>query len=288
MQLHERWTSKNGEPPLLFGNAVHKGLEVFYRYPGKERELPANFEEHAELMAGGAAAPEQHFIYEAIAAFIAGAELLGGLPADDKRSIQSGVWMLSHYFKTYIHDIYTIHSDDKGPIVERPFSIPFYEQGDLKIELFGTIDFALRNEITGEVLVGDHKTTSRMGVDFMNRIKPNHQYTGYLLGAHKTIGTSSEHFMVNGLESKAKPKTARGGPPKFMRQITRRTEDDFAELKIAVVDAVERYLRWMDHGTWPIGSVDSCSQWGGCRFLDVCSAPNELRQNILEAKFVKQ
>lgn len=286
--LKKGWTPKAGEPPLIYGSAIHKALQVFYEHTAAERVLPENFEEHTALMANGYEAPEKHFLYEAVAAFVKAAEPLRGLADDDKRSISSGVWVLAHYFKTYLNDTYVIHTDEQGPIVERSFSVPFFEDAQLRIELFGQIDFALRNTITGEVLVGDHKTASQLGSDFMNRIKPNHQYTGYLFGAHKTLGCSSEHFLVNGIEVKAKPKTARGGPPKFIRQITRRTGEDFAELHWAVRDAVTNYLRWDEQGHWPIGSVDSCAQWGGCRYLNVCSAPNELRENILDAGFERE
>lgn len=285
--LHEGWRGRNGSPPQIHGLGIHKAMEVFYTHPGKERELPVNFEEHAQLIGQGYAAPEKHFLYDAVQAYATEVAPLQSLPADDPRSLTSGIWVLCHYFQTYINDEYVIHSDDKGPIVERSFETVLHDTEKLKIILFGTIDFALRNQITGEVLVGDHKTTSRLGGEFMNRIKPNHQYTGYLLGAHRTLGTSSEHFLVNGIEVKAKPKTARGGPPKFIRQITRRDQQDFVEFTHAVVGAVERYLHNCDVGTWPLGNVDACAMWGGCPYLKVCSAPNALRQNILEAEFVR-
>lgn len=286
--LHEKWRALSGSPPLVYGSAIHKALEVFYSHPARERSIPDNFDEVANNMAEGHLSPEPHFLYDAIKAFIEVAEPLRMLTFNDKRSIQSGVWVLSNYFKTYLHDTYVIHTDENGPLVERTFSVPFYDDSALSIELFGTIDFVLRNEVTGEILCGDHKTSSQMGNDFLNRIKPNHQYTGYLYGAHKALGITSENFMVNGIQVKAKPMTSRGGPPTFTRQITRRTEQDFEEFKQSVLWAVRSYLSWEYTGTWPIGNVDACSQWGGCSYLDVCSSPNELRQNMMEAKFQRE
>lgn len=286
--LKEGWKSKAGSPPLIYGSAIHKAMEVFYSHTAKERELPQDFDEVAPLLAHGHAAPEKNFLYEALFAFVRAAEPLKMLPDTDSRSLSSGIWVLSHYFKTYLHDRYVIHSDAAGPIVERSFCIPYYEDKFLRIDLFGQIDFALKDEITGEVLVGDHKTASQMGSNFLNRIKPNHQYTGYLIGAHQTLGVSSEHFLVNGIQVKARPLTARGGPPTFTRQITRRTPQDFVEFKDALLEAVRNYLRWESSGIWPIGVVDACANYGGCQFLDVCGQPNELRKNILEAKFNKE
>lgn len=285
--LHEGWRPRSGSPALIFGTAIHKALEVFYGHGSRERDIPTNFEEHATLIGRGYDAPEAHFLYDAVTAFVEKAEPLRMLPDDDKHSIPSGIWVLSHYFKTYINDHYVIHTDEKGPVVERTFEWPLWSDDTLEIVLFGTIDFALRNEATGEILVGDHKTASQLSSEFMARVKPNHQYTGYLIGAHNVLGVSGENFLVNGIEKKARPKTSRGGPPRFIRQITRRDSNDFAEFHFVIREAVESYLRWLERGTWPLGPVDSCAMWGGCTFLDVCSAPVMLRENILEAKFTR-
>lgn len=286
--LHQGWRSKSTSPALVFGLAIHKALEVFYAWPKAVREIPTNFAEHAALMAHGHPAPEHHFLYDAIKAFVTAGQPLKALPDTDKRSLTSGIWTLCHYFETYLTDPYTTYCDKVGSVTERTCEATLFEHPRLRIELFGTIDVVLRNGATGEVLPGDHKTASRMGADFLNRIKPNHQYTGYVYLAQKALDIQSENFCVNGIEVKARPLTARGKPPTFTRQITRRSEADIEEFKFAVVEAVENYLRWSKFSTevgWPLGHIDSCAQWGGCTFLDVCSAPHELRENILDAKF---
>jgi hypothetical protein len=139
--------------------------------------------------------------------------------------------------------------------------------------------------ISGQVLPGDHKTTSQVGTDFFNRLRPNHQYSAYVLGAQQVLGLQTEEFMVNALQVKPKPLTARGTPPHFTRQITRRSAEDILEFKLAVQWAVSSYLNWSDANNWPIGNVDACASWGGCSFLEICSAPAQLRENLIEAKF---
>lgn len=285
--LHQKLQSKAGSPPLIFGGAIHKALEVFYSHPRAERTLPPHFDDHALLLAHGHQAPSEHFLYDAISAFVTAAEPLRMLPDTDKRSLSSGIWVLGHYFKTYINDIYTIHRDANGPVTERLCSAPLFEDKHLKVELFGTIDCILRNDVTGETLAADHKTTSMLGTEFLNRCKPNHQYTGYLWLARHALGLTSQNFMVNGIEVKSRPLTARGGPPKFVRQITSRTDQDFAEFIDVVHWNVRSYLAWEATNIWPLGDVNACSMWGGCQFLDACSAPNELRNNIIEAKYTK-
>lgn len=264
---------------------MHKGVEVFYHQPRGDRFVPDNFEEVALNMVHGIAAPEQHFLYDAISAFIKEAEPLKSLPDTDKRSLSSGVWVLGHYFRTYINDVYEIYRDDEGPVTERTFEAVLFEKPDLKVIVFGTIDFILRNMVTGSILCGDHKTSSQMGPDFFARVKPNHQYSAYIFGAQKVLNIDSEDFLINGIQTKSRPLTPRGGPPTFVRQITKRTEQDIAEFTEVVEWSVRNYLTWEEKNVWPLGNVDSCAMWGGCQYLDVCSAPNELRQNILEAKF---
>lgn len=285
--LRERWQPKAVRAPLVYGNAMHKALEAFYLLPREMRGMPGDFDDVSQLLAHGHLPDSAAPIYGPVRAFVQAAQPLQSLPDTDARSVASGVWVLGHYFRTYENDVYVIHVDHDGPVVERQFRMQLCEDKAVRIELFGQIDFVLRNEATGELLPGDHKTSSQMGKDFFNRIKPNHQYTGYLMGAQFALGLSGENFMVNGIQSKAKPITARGGPPTFTRQITRRTQEDFAEFRDVVKNAVAQYLRNEESGVWPLGSADACGMWSGCQYLDVCSAPNELRQNILSAKFEK-
>lgn len=283
--LHEGYVSRQQAPALVFGTAYHKALEVFRSHPRSERELPPSLFEHASAMVQGHEAPIEHYAYEAIKAFIKAGEGLSILPDTDKRSISAGVWNLCHYMCSYWNDQYVIHQDADGPFVERAFEFTLYEDKELRIDLHGQIDFVLRSEVTNEILCGDYKTTSIMGADFMSRLKPNHQYTFYLLAAQKVYGITSDKFMVEGIQTKAKPLTARGGPPTFIRQITTRTPEDMLEFKEVILDAVNNYLRWEATGVWPLGDVDTCAMWGGCSFLDVCAAPSQLRENILSAKF---
>jgi hypothetical protein len=274
-------------PATVYGTAIHKALEVFYSHPSAVRELPRDFLKHAELMAAGVPAPEEHFLYDAIQSFVRAAAPLATLPESDKRSLSTGVWTLWHYFQTYIKDEYVVHCDENGPITERLFSLPLCEVGGICIELFGTIDCVLRHERTGVILPCDHKTSSVVGNDFYSRLKPNAQYTGYLLGAREVLGLDTDSFLVNCIQVKPRPVTARGQPPHFPRQVTKRTEEDFAELRDMLAEAVANWLHWDATDVWPLGPVNSCTMYGGCSFLEVCAAPHSIRENILKAKFTE-
>jgi len=285
--LHRNLRSRSESAALIFGSAIHKALEVFYAHPRTARSIPPRFKEISDLLAFNpdAAEDQTHFLYDAIRAFVAAAQPLAALPDGDKRSIPNGIWILQEYFKSYINDPYVVYCDENGPVTERTFELVLHEEPGLRIILFGTVDVVLRHEINGNVLPADHKTTSRLGADFFNRLKPNHQYTGYLLGAQRVLGLQTNEFMVNGIEVKEKPKTPRGKGVSFSRQPTVRNETDIKEFIDAVIWATKSYLQWADTNNWPIGNVDSCTMWGGCNYLEVCSAPPKLRENLLESKY---
>jgi len=287
--LLEGWRAQDESPATIFGSAIHKALEVFYRGDVSERILPKL--EDLEMLAYGYGASRDGLIERAVLAFLEKAEPLYPLPEADKRSILNGVWILHHYFKAFIDDPWVCIVDAQGPFVEREFTLRVYDQPNLAIDLFGTIDFAWKHTTTGEIIVGDHKTSSALsfgGSSYFDRDKPNHQYTAYMLGAQEVFGFETENFCVNVVEVKARPKTARGQLPSFPRQITRRTKEDFEEFLQTLVYYVQRYLECKKEDFWPLGPVGSCNAYGACQFKQVCSQLPGQRENILRAKFKRQ
>jgi len=289
--LHEKWRSAEESPATLFGRAVHKALEVFYRGEPEERVLPRY--EYLEMLVFGHKPPETNndLIYRAVKAFLTEAEPLSALPESDKRSLSNGVWILYEYFKTYVDDPYTTYVDESGPFIERTFTYRLFDTPTLAIDLFGTIDFCFRHIQSGELILGDHKTASFLsfgGQSYFDREKPNHQYTAYCLGAKRVFSLDVSDFMVNVVEVKAKPKTKGAKGVSFPRQITKRTEEDFEELTEALVDSVERYIAALRKDVWPMGGVDACNKYGGCPFKQVCGSPKSIRETILTNKFVRQ
>jgi len=284
--LERGLTSNTESPAMLYGSAIHKALETYYEGDINKRQITKQCVENFELMAHGQ--PNDHtgcLVCKSVEDFCIMASPLINLDEYDKRSIPTGVWTLEHYFKRYADDPFVVHCDEDGPMIERKFTHKFIEEDHLTINLFGTIDVVLKNAQTSNIIVADHKTTSVLGNDFYNRLKPNNQYTGYILGAQQELGIDSEMFMINGIQVKAKPKTARGTIPNYVRQITNRTQEDFDELKTTLKYYVEQYIKCKESGFWPRGPVNSCASYGGCKFLDVCSVPKTLHESILVNKF---
>ncbi len=275
-------------PALLFGTAIHKGLEVYYSGERTERKIPHDYADIMQMIGCGHWQPAwaESLLFRAARAFVKKAEPLTGLPDDNKRSLVTGVWMLRHYFEKYLTDEYVIIRDASGPFVERKFSLDLgWGGGDFRVELFGTIDFIMQSEVTGQILPGDHKTASSL-YDFYDKISPNFQYTGYLMAAREVFRYDTNLFLVNALQVKQPPKTARGSEPDFARQITDRTEDDYAELKYALFSAVRSFLENKASGRFPQAAYGACTAgYGSCEFREICAAPKQLRESIISAKF---
>lgn len=281
--------AREESPATLFGSAIHKAMEVYYSGETTERIVPPNFKERMEMLSYAQDLTEpwmdEYLVYRATRAFIQTAEPLKFVSDQNKRSIANGVYILMHYFLRYIEDPYVVLRDERGPLVERKFTFTLLDSPDLKIDIFGTIDVILKNQNSGVIVVADHKTSSVVGSDFYNRLKPNHQYTTYLLGAKRALGLPCDDFLVNCIQVKEKPKTARAQPPDFPRQVTHRSDEDIKEYERLVTYWVRRYLQAVSEDYWPMGSVNACSNYGGCQYLQVCSAPDALKENIIKARF---
>lgn len=273
--LEKNLTSSEESSATLFGSAIHKGLEVWYVSPKSERHLrekscndDGTFDEKTHSCAR----------CRAINAFNRVAEPLGSLDLGDKRHPYNGLRLLHKYFDQYIDDPFEVLCDDAGPIVERRVEFTLIDKPDLKVIYFGTIDAILKDTETGTILVTDHKTTSTLGSDFYNRIKPNFQYTGYVLGAKLALGIDTNLFLVNGLQvAKTKADLA--------RQVTQRNEEDFDELKLAVEETVRDYLRSRESGHWPQNAPGPCNNWGGCGYRAICEVPNSIKNNVIESRY---
>ena len=262
---------------LIFGTAVHKALESWYSSDTAARELPRNLDEIARMMAYGHVPDADHPAYTAINAFLAAGQPLRKLEDSDKRSLGNGAKILAGYLKCYHNDGLTVVRDSAGAAyVEKLVRFPLDCGSKHEIEFFGTIDAILENKATGMIAVTDHKTTSQLGSSFFNRLKPNHQYTGYLLGANRVLGLDTNIFMINGIQvCKTKQQ--------YARQFTDRSPADFAEFTLAVTDAVHRYIRALETGRWPQSAPDPCTNWGGCEFIKACEVPAALKDSVIRA-----
>lgn len=279
--LQGNYSSISEAPALVFGTGVHKALESWYLSPRETRKHGSVTcdDAHAALLAGNSFDQDHEPCARctAMKAFIDATKVL--TDNDGARSPESGVNILNNYFDVYLDDPYEILHDKHGPICERTVATQAYRDEDLEIWFFGTIDSVLQNRETKEIVICDHKTTSSLGKDFFNRIKPNFQYAGYWLLAREALGLKPSQFMVNGIQV-AKTKQ------ELSRQFTSISDEEIEELRTSLIWAVRNYLRCESTGIWPMSTPSSCAMWGGCQYKRVCEMPSAIQDSILSAEFV--
>lgn len=267
---------------FTFGRAIHKGLELWYTSPVSERIYKQTMKERAEMIGFGQYSDTvfDELYYKVIQEFTKIMEPLKHLD-NDKRSIQNGIKILTDYFKKYETDDFEIAKLNNKPCVELDFSFPLaeieHENYKVEIEYFGRIDCIMKCISTQNLMVFDHKTTSKLGGSFINRHKPNHQYTGYMMGA-ASLGLPVKGFVINGIQV-AKTKT------EFLRQVTIRDESDFGEFKEMVVETVYRYLRAKKLDRWYMNAPSPCTAYNGCQYIDICQLPATLRETAIKNKY---
>lgn len=192
---------------VVFGKAIHAGLEAWY----------LNNQDNDKAIEG----------------FLKEAEPLNELDSGNKRHPDIGVKILKNYFEQYQNDYLEIYEDKDGPFIERDFEFLLSKTPYAEIWYFGRVDQAVYDSKVGQVILVDHKTTSSLGKDFFNRIKPNFQFTGYVLGAREQYGLDINTFLVNGIQV---------GKTDRARNLTREritySEDDFDEFVHAVEETV--------------------------------------------------
>lgn len=282
--LDRKLVSSEQSPATEFGSGIHKALEVWYIAPPESRIVPASPKklalEHIYKVQTDEIKPDQGLFLDAITAFIKSTPGLTHLEDTDKRSHAQGVELLANYFKHFEKDIFEVVKDKQGqPIVERLCEFTLYDSPTLKITYFGTIDLIVYDKILGKHICVDHKTTSVFGDSFFKRLSPNHQYTGYVWAAREVLGLDIDTFMVNILQV-AKTKKNVG------RQFTERRTEDFEELRSATILAVKNYLHCRDTSNWPMGTVNSCTMYGGCQYHKICSVPVQLRENVIRGEWL--
>ncbi len=277
--LLRKLVNNNESEALTAGKAIHKGLEHWYSLPEHLRHLRAQEIEFADTLTGGPMyAPSSPYetALDSINEYVKSAESLQTLDAGDKRGLANGIKIMKAYFAHYANDNYEIYRDEAGPFVERSFEFPMYENDNVVINYHGQIDCALIDKNTKKIILVDHKTTAALGASFFNRVKPNHQYTGYIWAAQK-MGLNVDSLMVNGIQV-AKTKC------EFARQITTRNQEDFNELVMTVFDSAMRMISAQKNNMYPMNTA-SCVGFGTCQYHDICSAPKSMREQIIKNQY---
>lgn len=186
-----------------------------------------------------------------------------------------GKKVLSNYAKVYANDPWVAVRDYSGlPFAETQFEFELEDCDDLAVFLFGTIDLLVKNTQTGEYAVMDHKTGRSLGTEFMNRWKPNHQASAYILAAQQHYKLPVNKMIINGLQiAKTVQQAARVETYRDAAEL-----EEFKTLALHYAYKLERLAQ--GDLAIPADSI-TCSSFGGCSFLNVCALTPALRETAL-------
>lgn len=258
---------------LGFGSAFHAGVESYWR-TGTVQDARAGF--LTEIKRRGTALPIS-------------------MDADEKRSVERGIYLLECYIEKYQGETYEVmrRPDDGKPYVELGFAVHFMDWKDQPVHYVGKIDSVKRSLVDGRVRNFELKTTSLGLSRYLEQVRPNHQVTGYYLGA-KSLGLDPAGTIWDCVYiSDRKPDPKKGGwmtfgidsEKDFGRRETRRSEVDVDEFLTDLRYATTRFLSLRDSKLrrWTRNAPAACYMYGGCQYLEVCAT--NLNENIIRSKF---
>lgn len=233
---------------LAFGSCIHAGLRVFYEATDRNDDL----------------LPRMVDAFKSLAT----PEMLA-LDPKEKRSILCGEKILKQFYETYKADEWELYSDDQGPFVERMVEAKIGE----KLFFFGTIDVVLKNKISGDLCVVDHKTSTSLGKEFSQKGDLSHQLIGYIFACQQ-MGMKVTRAMFQGLQV---AKTMNN----VLRVFTNVSEEQIVEWKEWVYHQVTVWEMMNKTGNFPQNGSHPCISFGGCQYLPVCAAPKQFREQLL-------
>lgn len=143
------------------------------------------------------------------------------------------------------------------------------ENGEQKKYLLtGRFDMVLENINTGDILVVDHKTTSRLSSAHQNFYSVSGQLIGYEYMARKIFGDRLKGVMLNLIQLTS--------PYKFNRIVLTPRPNLVAHFEQTVIDAERRIAELENSGRDPMNypkamnELTCFTRYGACQYLDTC------------------
>ena len=195
---------------------------------------------------------------------------------DPQRSVERGLEILSAYIDKY--------PDEPDSIIQP--EVAFKIEVATNTIFNGRIDAVVRLQ-DGSLAIIEDKTTSRLGPSFFVKLKGSSQILWYLWVANK-MGL----FEIEG--KKHMPKCWLNAI--YIHKDTLRFERDITIKSVRTLElAKNNMLSWIDqilmaerNNLFPLNDIDNsqCSAYGGCDYLPLKYAPDNLKNRIIENEFV--
>ena len=266
-----------GRTALVYGGAVHAGLEHLYR----------NFSNFNDDEVLAEACQETIDSFEA------------PVPFDEWRTPDKAVDTLRRYVKEYKREPFTLLGDG----IEVPFSVPlcvvsvntqlpsicfdpndfpdvqgdYVNVDDIHVYWTGRIDLAL--VMDGHAWVMDHKTTSILGPTFWGNFELSAQTLGYTWAAQQIFDRTFSGLIVNAIVGRKPTKTGVGC--EFHRQRFPYRQSQLNEWERNTSALVSDFIADLCREYFPMRTAWCMGKYGKCPYHDVCTLPEDQRQSLL-------
>jgi hypothetical protein len=250
----EGWTSKEPSDHLLFGGWYASALESYHKLRSRLYRL-----DHENALAT--------VVHEALAASA------DWKPVDNRKThetlIRSIVWYLDEFRDDPCQ---TVELSTGEPAVELTFQFKYSDD----ITFSGHLD---RLVLYGQdYYIQDQKTTSStLTSNYFRRYTLDNQMSLYTIAGQVIWSLPVRGVMIDAAQIAV-------GFTRFERGFAFRTEEQCEEW---LEDAVYHIEQTWAAKRWPMND-QSCSKWGGCQFLEVCSKSPQVRQHWLETNFTRR
>lgn len=251
-------------PPLAFGIHLHTLLQTWYKL------LDANLPRDTALIR-----------------IVRLAGLLGEtLPAgDNARTKETLVRAIVWYLEQFWNDpAKTVSTHNGSPAVEYSFKLPLMEYAGRAVYLCGHIDRLVQWQ--GSIYDCDYKTTKyTLDGKFFDKFKPSTQIPLYVSATHliaETMGDlpSAHGAIIDGIQLGV-------NFCRFSRHVISFSPEEINEYIEGLQYWIQRGMDACQAGYFP-ANEESCSQYGGCHFRDICAMPPARRKAYLDGNFAKQ
>jgi hypothetical protein len=271
--------TKKESPALVYGSAIHEGLEYYYKN-GRSKD-----------------SWEADMLTAALGVFEDKAQ---DFHLDEWRTADMLCHALQKYVRKYAKEEVKPLQLDTGPAVEIRFSQPLgvVEFGSrVPVELLdnadehtddvakvdnvhvywiGKIDVIV--EDSGGLFVMDHKTTQRVGNEFWNDFYLSNQMLGYAWATQKFLGEPVKGLILNAIIGRRPTKT--GTSLDFQRQKYWYTQEQISNWEINALALVSDFLGDVHRDYFPMKTA-WCTKFGKCQYHDVCTLPESSRLHML-------
>jgi len=286
----QQLTGKSDSEALVFGSLVHRGLERIYRDCGSVVPTDGTTHEIDYLGSGNIPSSTNDPLTNALhwIAAEAAKTCIGTTLPDNRRSIKHLLTLLTAYFKNYFPD----------PLVPSRFESFHKVALTDRISFCGTVD-GIVDTIPA---VFETKTTSFLNSNFLERLNPNDQATGYCVLASDLLGKPVRTIVFNGISTSGygmTPGALTSKPDKwmlyreparlFLRAETHRSDADIEDWLSRLLRDCNRIIEDIESDTFSKNGPDSCTIFNStCSFIDLCRTRKEnvpiLIQNTMKVE----